>query len=405
MATDWAPPSPGVALILRDAAQRILDEPEALFREIDPAVFAATIDAMREEPALAAEALASTRSNVEHWATCTARDPGTRVPVNLTKEILDVARDAVRRGAEQILITTYHAGQNVAWRYAMNTLFGMSEDPKVLHEALDITARSMFTYVDDTLAALQERIEEERAQLTRGTHAERLEVVNLILEGAPISAERASTRLGYDLSRRHTAAILWMDPATADQAELNRAAEALARAAGADRPLTVIASQSAVWVWFVTADDVTTATAAEALTATPRVRAAVGPSVTGVDGFRTSHLDALATQRLVASRPSDLRAATYADVRLITLIADNEERATTFASRTLGDLATADPALRETVRVYIREQFSASGAARALFTHRNTVLNRLQKAERLLPTPLERNGLEIGVALEIVQWL
>jgi hypothetical protein len=55
--------------------------------------------------------------------------------------------------------------------------------------------------------------------------------------------------------------------------------------------------------------------------------------------------------------------------------------------------------------VYIGEQFSAARAARALYTHRNTVLNRLQRAERLLPLPLAGHGLEVGVALEIAQWL
>lgn len=37
--------------------------------------------------------------------------------------------------------------------------------------------------------------------------------------------------------------------------------------------------------------------------------------------------------------------------------------------------------------------------------HPNTVLNRLQRAERLLPLPLAGHGLEVGVALEIAQWL
>ena len=36
---------------------------------------------------------------------------------------------------------------------------------------------------------------------------------------------------------------------------------------------------------------------------------------------------------------------------------------------------------------------------------RCAVLNRLQRAERLLPIPLAGRGLEIGVALEIAQWL
>jgi sugar diacid utilization regulator len=68
-------------------------------------------------------------------------------------------------------------------------------------------------------------------------------------------------------------------------------------------------------------------------------------------------------------------------------------------------LALADLELRDTLCVYIGEQFSAARAARALYTHRNTVLNRLHRAERLLPIPLAGHGLEIGVALEIARWL
>lgn len=78
------------------------------------------------------------------------------------------------------------------------------------------------------------------------------------------------------------------------------------------------------------------------------------------------------------------------------------QRAREFVARTLGALADADSELRDTLCAYIGEQFSA---ARALYTHRNTVLNRLQRAERLLPIPLAGHGLEVGVALELAQWL
>ena len=105
------------------------------------------------------------------------------------------------------------------------------------------------------------------------------------------------------------------------------------------------------------------------------------------------------------SRRSDLRVARFADVQLVTLALQDEQRAREFVARTLGTLADADRELRETLCVYIGEQFSAARAARVLYTHRNTILNRLQRAERLLPLPLADHGLEIGVALEIAQWL
>jgi sugar diacid utilization regulator len=101
------------------------------------------------------------------------------------------------------------------------------------------------------------------------------------------------------------------------------------------------------------------------------------------------------------TRP-DLPVARFADVQLVTLALQDEQRAREFVPRTLGKLADADRELRDMLCAYIGEQFSA---ARVLYTYRNTILNRLQRAERLLPLPLAGHGLEIGVAVEIAQWL
>jgi DNA-binding PucR family transcriptional regulator len=405
MTEPWVRPAPGTAVLIRRIAEAVLAQPAEMVAELDRTILEAAAEPMRAEPTLAAEVAASTRANLAHWATCTVRDPGARVPANLSPEVLAIARDALRRGVEDVLLPTYHAGQNLAWRYCLQIAFSLSSDPAELRDALDLTARSIFAFVDDTLAALQAQMERERAELTRGTHAERFEIVTLVLEGAPITSERAGARLRYDLGRRHTAAIVWSDPGAADHGDLARAAEALARAAGAHRPLTVIASASSLWVWFAAPAEADLDAARAAIDPIPGVRAALGPADAGIEGFRRSHLDAAVTQRLMFQMPAQLRVASFADVRLVALAAHDEERAAEFVARTLGDLAHADPELRHTLRVYIREQFSASRAARALFAHRNTVLGRLQRAERLLPAPLAHHGLEVGLALEIVHWL
>jgi DNA-binding PucR family transcriptional regulator len=401
----WSAPSPAAAALLRDAAVWFRDHASELEALLDEATLATFPEPLLTDVTLTAEAAASTRANIMHWAAHTIADPGARVPANLSPEVLAIARDAMRRGADQLLLSAYHASQNVAWRYTMRLVFSRSSDPAVLAETLDVAARSIFQYVDDTVAALQEQIERERAELTRGTHAERLEVVNLILEGAPITSERASARLGYDLRGTHSAAIVWSDPGTADHAELDHAAEQLARAAGAARPLTVIASGSSTWVWLAAAGELTQDAARAAIDELPRVRAAIGLPRAGIDGFRRSHLDALAAQRLLHNLPSAVRVARFADVELVALAATDVERAGEFVVRTLGGLATADPELRSTLRAYVREEFSASRAARALFAHRNTVTSRLRRAEQLLPAPLDGRGLEVGLALEILHWL
>jgi len=396
--------SPQAAELVRRIARMILDEPADLMDQVQAAVLAAADEPLRSEPVLAAEVAASTRANVLHWAASLERDPGVRVPANLTPEVLGVAREAFRRGIDQTVYTTYHAGQNVVWAYWMSTAFALSQDPAVLRQALTAGSRSVAGFVDDMVAALSGQLRRERAELARSSHARRFEVVSLVLESAPISTGRASARLGYDLRRQHTAAVLWTDPRHPDQAALAQAAEALGPATRARQVLTVIASSSSMWAWLAAAAD----TGAGALTAAtgqrPAVRIAVGPAGIGVDGFRRSHFDAVATQRLMARRPG-LRVAWFADVQLVALALQDEQRAREFVARTLGALADADPELRDTLCVYIGQQFSAARAARALYTHRNTVLNRLQRAERLLPLPLARHGLDVGVALEIAQWL
>jgi DNA-binding PucR family transcriptional regulator len=398
------PLSPQASDLVRRIARMILDEPADLMAEVQAAVSAAADEPLRSEPVLAAEVTASTRANVLHWAAGIAQDPGERVPANLTPEVLGIAREAFRRGIEQTVYTTYHAGQNAVWAYWMRTAFALSSDPAVLRQALAAGSASVAGFVDDMVAALSEQLRRERAELARSSHTRRFEVVSLILDSAPITAGRASAGLGYDLRRRHTAAVLWTDPRHPDQAALAAAAEALGPVTRARQVLTVIASSSSVWAWLAAAADtgagpITTATAAH-----PAVRVAVGPAGAGADGFRRSHFDAVATQRLMARRP-DLRVARFADIQLVALALQDEQRTREFVARTLGKLADADHELRDTLCVYIGEQFSAARAARALYTHRNTVLNRLQRAERLLPLPLAGHGLEIGVALEIAQWL
>src|SRR4051794_30621660 len=203
-------------------------------------------------------------------------------------------------------------------------------------------------------------------------------------------------------SSAHTAAIVWSERPDADPGDLEHAAEAVGRAAGT-RPLTVLASASTLWVWVAGPAPPDRGALYAAVGALPDVRVALGPTAHGLAGFRRSHLDALATQRLMTRSPR-LRLASYEDVQVVALATADEERAQEFVTRTLGELADAPPDLRETLRVYLREGSNAARAARALFTHRNTVLTRLARAQRLLPGPIEGHGLQLALALEIAHW-
>jgi DNA-binding PucR family transcriptional regulator len=399
----WDPPSPAVAELIRTGARLLLDAPEEVFAEVDAAILADPEHPMVTDPVLAAAVRRNNRANLVHWAEANVRDPGAPVPPNVAPEGLTVARDLVRRGLDGDALQGYRVGQNVSWRRWMTLAFGLTSDPDELRELLDVTARSIFAFVDETLAGITEQVEREREELTRGTHAQRLEVVSLILEGAPIGAERASARLNYALDRTHTAAIVWGDRPDVDPGVLEETAEAIGRAAGA-RPLTVVPGASALWVWVAGAVGPDAAAVRSTLEDLPEVRVALGPTLRGIAGFRRSHLDALATQRLMHRTSAPPPLASYDDVQVVALAMQDEERADEFVTRTLGDFATAPAELRETVRVYLREQSNTTSTARVLFSHRNTILARLARAEQLLPAPLDGRGLPVALALEILHW-
>ncbi|MHA4853900.1 helix-turn-helix domain-containing protein [Rhodococcus sp. MSC1_016] len=88
--------------------------------------------------------------------------------------------------------------------------------------------------------------------------------------------------------------------------------------------------------------------------------------------------------------------ARFADVQLLALATPDDAGAREFVART---------ELREPCASISAKQFNASRAARSFFAHHNTVLNRLRRAEGMLPLSLAGNSLVIGVALEIAYWL
>lgn len=392
------------AEVIERVSELLLAEPDEVMTEVHEAVFASLRETFRSEPSLAAEVTASSRGNLLHWAASLQRSPGDAVSSHLSPEVVGIARDAFRRGLAAELAPAYHAGQNALWRHWMRLAFTVSSEPVVLQEALDAAARSMTGFIDDTVSALAELLETERAELTRGSHVQKFETVSLVLDGAPISSQRAAERLDYRFDARHTAAVLWMDPHEPDTRALQQAADALRSVTGARQSLAVHASASSTWVWLADAADLGPDGLAAAISPGAKVRLALGPEESGVDGFRRSHLDAVETQRLLQRLP-DLQLARFADVQLVALVTGDQVRAGDFVARTLGRLATADPELRDTLRTYIRARFSAARAARILYAHRNTVLNRIQRAEQLLPLGLHDHSLEVGVALEIEHWL
>ena len=398
-------PEATTAELVSRIATRLLDRGDELIEEISTAIFDAS-PVLAGDATIEAETVASTSANLTRWMTAMAANPGEPVSADLPPEALDLARSMVRRGIElDALLHAYRRGQNVAWRRWMEAAAEIAGPGPELIELLDASSHLMFTYVDQVVDGLLGQVTREREELLGGALAQRTATVRLILDGAPVETERASRQLGYDLARRHTAVVLWAEPPGLVQGALERAAHALARAVGGGRPLTLPAGTAALWAWIGTdADPDPRALRAAMAAAEPHVRAVTGPTRRGMTGFRRSHAAAIAAQRLVAGATGD-RLTTHREVEVVALAGQDPEQVVEFVHSVLGPLAADDEAaerLRETVRVYLEEGEHGPRAAERLHAHRNTVLNRVGRAEELLGHPLADRRLAIGLALELV---
>jgi DNA-binding PucR family transcriptional regulator len=395
---DATGPSPQVRDLIRQCAQVVVNARPEWLDELDRAVLGAN-PAIASDPELAAAVSRSNRSNLLFWGAANVRDPGAPVPPNAGAEPMGVAREMVRRGVDAYTLDAYRVGEGVAWRRLMDIAFELTADPVELHAMLDVCSRSISEFIEATLAAIAAQIELERDELTRGSHAERRATVALLLDGAPISRPRAESRLAYGLGGAHTAAVIWTDNPNSDLSQLDRAAEAFGQAAGG-RPLSVLASAATRWVWAPGPVDVS----ALAQVVGRDVRVAIGSTGSGVDGFRRSHFDALTTQQMMARLHSPQQIAEYTDIEMVALLTADADRAAAFVKRVLGELETAGPELRSAVRAFVHEQCNVSRTAGKLFTHRNTLLRRLARADELLPRPLADTSIEVGVALDVLHW-
>jgi DNA-binding PucR family transcriptional regulator len=400
----WDRPSARVRELIRRGAELVLHAPPEWLAEIDEATLAVE-PVVAEDPVLAAATRRTNRANLLHWAAANVRDPGAPVPPNLGPEPLGIARDLVRRGVGASALRAYRVGQDAAWLRWMAIAFELTQDPAELRELLDVTSRSIATFVDATMTGIAAQMEAERDELTRGTQAERREVVALLLDGAPINPQSASRRLGYALDSTHRAAVVWSERGEkTDRSALEAVAESLARELGAPRPLTVVASAATLWVWVASDAEPDLDRLRAAVRKAGDVRVAIGSKGRGVEGFRHSHLDALTTQSMVARLGAEPHVVSFDMVRLVALVTQDLEAADDFVAHTLGDFASAPEELHRAMRTFFEEGCNASSAAVCLRTHRNTLLRRLARADELLPRPFAENRLDVAVALEVLRW-
>ncbi len=393
-----------VFAVMAEIADRVEVDVDAIVAAMDAAVVG-TMPILGADAAIAGETSASDRANVRRFL-AVARRAADPPPTVVPPEALDFARTLVRRGIEaDAVYQGYRRGQQVLWRRWTAAAHDVTSSGAELAAVLDASMELMFTYVDEVVGRVIAEMQREREQVLGGELARRAETIRLVLDGAPLDTAAAGRRLRYDLTRHHTALVIWADSHDAAPSALEAAGLAVARAAGARQPLTLAAATTTVWAWIGSDRPLEAADLARALSeGDPDVRVALGPTGRGVSGFRRSHEAALSIHRLLAANPDGGRVATYAELEITALAAQDEQRATEFVHATLGPLA-ADSAsaarLRETLRIFLDEAENAPRAAARLHTHRNTVLQRVARASDLLGYRPGERRLALALALEL----
>lgn len=244
------------------------------------------------------------------------------------------------------------------------------------------------------------------AWLTSST-ALRMETVENILSGNEIPLARASRTLGYDLTRWHLAVIVWTGGRTpADPTQMQRAAEAVLRAAGCASTLVLPVGAQRVWAWGSRTAHPPVPSDAGSVALPPDVRVATGVAGMGVDGFRRSHHQAGHAARVATMSAEDDPLLHYADLDLVAMLSADMFAAGEFVARELGALAGPGESvamMRHTLKCYLDRDRSLVRTADHLHVARNTVAYRVHRAEELRGRPATDRRLQLHAALTLAE--
>ncbi|MGM1062022.1 PucR family transcriptional regulator [Saccharothrix sp. Mg75] len=336
---------------------------------------------------------------------CALRLSGARrLPAPLTEGVEAAVRTHVERGFELdgslALVRMAHARIT---RDLMGRCGRLDEEHQPVAVMCELS-EALFDAVETLCRLVSTRFLRERERWRGGLVAQRRELVRGVLRGEPVPEDRATRRLGYDVTRQHLAVLVWSERADRRDADLELAALRLLGRAGCAATLLIPAGAAGLWAWGA---QPATGTGLADVPLPEDVRAAVGLPAAGLAGLRASHLQAVTAAR-IGARSGASAVHEYRDLEFVALLAADETAAAAFVARQLGPLGADTPSarvLRATLKSYLDEDRSPAVAARRLHVAKNTVLYRVKKAERLRGSPLGDNRLHLHAALHLAEVL
>jgi hypothetical protein len=272
-------------------------------------------------------------------------------------------------------------------------------------------------YVDHVCARIGTSYDVERQRWLRQQDAVRTERLADLLAGRVGGTAEVEAALGYRLTGRHLAVIVWDTgsvPDGTDLLRLQRLVSSCAERLGCrEQPLVVPRDQSTVWAWL----PLPPRAAAEcpdvlhdlADGAGSSVRFAVGDPGESVVGFARSHRQAVVAQGVaLAAGESAVPVTPYGAVSGLGFLCHDLDRTREWVGEVLGGLAVDDEPharLRESVEAVLDTGGSLTAAAERLGCHKNTVQYRVRRAEDVLGRSVRERRVDLELALQACRWL
>ncbi|MBO0875958.1 MAG: helix-turn-helix domain-containing protein, partial [Pseudonocardia sp.] len=313
-------------------------------------------------------------------------------------------RLAQREVPLEALLRAYRLGQELYLQYWFRLMRRHPPDAELLMALVSHTVSIAGNYIDRVCEHVVEVYADERKLWTRRAAATRAVQVRTALFEEDLSAATAEALTGYRMQGTHLGLVAWSSVSHGPRG-VESAARVIATASGR-QPLAVLVDDRTLWAWVSGPTGVeldVDVLAGELARRCTGVRVAIGNPAPDLSGFRSSHTEALSAQRVATIQgPQAPLVTVYAEVAASAFLAKDLRAARRWVADVLGGLAADEPGmaeLRKTMMSFLRTGASLVNTAKELNLHKNTVRNRLAKAEDILGTPTAEARVGLAVAL------
>lgn len=325
---------------------------------------------------------------------------------------LEHARAMAARGySVDVMLRFYRVGHSYFSERILAGISGLVADPVLALAVVADLQRYAFAYTDRIASEVAAEYVAELDRMQNRARAARTDAVRALIAGDQLDIGRAERALSHRLTGWQTAFVCWTDR---DDSDLARVGAVVGAHLGSSHPLLVPDGVRALWGWVSTmrapgvapVDFADLADLADKVPGT--VRISIGTPAQGPDGFRDSHAQAQRGVRIVELSGRGGPVTSYADVALVDTMSGDLDLARAFVASELGALAVVgrrEDEERRALLAVLDAQGGLAAAAEELGVHRNTVLQRVRRAEERRGRAATDRVVELHAALRLVEVL